>query len=328
MTDTYLNFKYIGSVENPEDFIKKVRVGKRSGKVPSSLNIQYDKDINEININICKGRALHPVIVVENGKSKLTEDILKQLKANKLTWRDLVDQGIIEYLDATEEEDALIALSEDDITEEYTHLEISPAVILGIVTALVPYANYGQASRLHTGSKTQRQALGLYASNYLLRMDTDVSILEYPQVPIVNTFMDEVVNYKKHPAGQNVTIAVMSYEGYNMDDAIILNKSSIERGLSRSIYFRPYVAEELRYSGGLVDDIGIPDKEVKGYRSETDYKHLEDDGVVYPEAELGEEDVIIGKTSPPRFLGELEEFSIAANIRRESSAFIRQGCDC
>src|SRR4030042_801322 len=110
-----------------------------------------------------------------------------------------------------------------------------------------------------------------------------------------------------------------------MQDAIILNKGSIDRGLARSTYFRPYSVEELRYSGGLTDEVGIPDKETKGYRTEKEYSHLEDDGITYPEATLKEEEVIIGKTSPPRFLGELEEFSIAANVRRESSVTVKHG---
>ncbi|MEM4266923.1 MAG: DNA-directed RNA polymerase subunit B, partial [Candidatus Nanoarchaeia archaeon] len=162
-------------------------------------------------------------------------------------------------------------------------------------------------------------------SNYLLRMDTDVSVLLNPHRPIVKTFMHDVLEFDKHPSGQNVVIALMSYEGQNMQDAIILNKGSVDRGLARSIYFRPYAVEELRYSGGLTDEIGIPNKEVKGYRTEKEYRYLEDDGIVYPEARLNAEDVIIGKTSPPRFLGELEEFSIAANIRRESSVTVKHG---
>jgi len=154
-------------------------------------------------------------------------------------------------------------------------------------------------------------------------MDTDVNILHYPQNPLVKTFMYDVSKQNLHPAGQNIVIALMSYEGYNMQDALVFNRGAIDRGLARSTYFRPYKAEELRYSGGLVDGICIPDKEVKGYRTEEDYRLLEDDGIIFPEAKVNEEDVIIGKTSPPRFLGELDEFNIAANKRRESSITMR-----
>ena len=211
------------------------------------------------------------------------------------------------------------------LTKEHTHMEISPITILGIITSLVPYSNFGQSSRLNRGSKTQKQALGLYSSNFLIRMDTDSNILHYPQVPIVKSFTHDVINYEKHPAGQNVVVALLSLSGYNMLDAIIINKGSVERGFGRSTYYRPYVASELKYQGGLMDEIKVPEKEIRGYRSEKDYRFLEDDGIAYPEANLNEGDVIIGKISPPRFLGDLEEFSIAANIKRESSVAVRQG---
>jgi DNA-directed RNA polymerase beta subunit len=137
--------------------------------------------------------------------------------------------------------------------------------------------------------------------------------------------MHDISNDDKHPSGQNVVIAVMSYEGYNMEDSIIINKASIERGLARSTYFRPSIAEELRYSGGLVDEISIPDKEVKGYKSEHDYRQLEKDGIIFPEAKVAEGDVVIGKTSPPRFLSSLDEYNLSAATRRESSIAIPHG---
>jgi len=118
---------------------------------------------------------------------------------------------------------------------------------------------------------------------------------------------------------------VMCYDGYNMEDGVILNRASVERGLARSTYFRPVSAEELRYSGGLVDEVSIPDKDVKGYRSEHDYRFLEEDGIIYPESKVNEGDVIIGRTSPPRFLSSLDEYNLSAAIRRESSIALKHG---
>ncbi len=325
MVDVYVNEKFVGTVDNAQEFIEKFKQERRKGKIQSLVNVYHNKDLNEVYVDFSRGRARRPLVVVENGASKVTKEIMQQLERKEVTWKDLVNQGVIEYLDAAEEENALVALKEEDITPEHTHLEISPATIVGVVTGLVPYANYGQSARLNRGSKGQKQALGMYTSNYLLRMDTDVSLLNYPQKAVVKTFMHDILEFEKHPSGQNMVVALMSYQGQNMQDAIILNKGSVDRGLARSTYFRPYAVEELRYSGGLTDEIGIPDKEVKGYRTEKEYKYLEEDGVVYPEAKLNAEDVIIGKTSPPRFLGELEEFSIAANIRRESSVTVKHG---
>jgi len=156
-------------------------------------------------------------------------------------------------------------------------------------------------------------------------MDMDVNVLNTPQKPIVQSIMHNISNYETHPAGQNIVVAVMSYKGYNMDDAVIINKGSIERGFGRNTYFRISSAEELRYSGGLVDEVSIPDKDVKGYKTEKDYRLLEEDGIVFPEAKVREEDVIIGKTSPPRFLSGLDEYNLASSTRRESSVAMSHG---
>ncbi|MFA5887416.1 MAG: DNA-directed RNA polymerase subunit B [Candidatus Nanoarchaeia archaeon] len=325
MVDVYVDEKFVGTVDNAKEFVKAIKADRRASKLSFAVNVAYDPDFNEVVINTITGRARRPLIIVENGVPKLTEEHLKKLKSGELTWDGLVKEGVIEYLDAGEEEEAYVALNDKYLTKEHTHLEISPITILGMITSLVPYANFGQSSRLNRGSKTQKQSLGMYASNFLLRVDTDVSVLHYPQRPLVQSFVHDVSNFNKHPSGNNVTIAVMALDGYNMEDAIILNKGSIDRGLARSSYYRPYVVEELRYQGGLVDEIGVPDKEVKGYKTEADYRFLEDDGIVYPESKLRENDVVIGKTSPPRFLGELEDFSIAANMRRESSLTVKPG---
>ena len=98
--------------------------------------------------------------------------------------------------------------------------------------------------------------------------------------------MHNIFDYDKHPAGQNIILAVMSYEGYNMEDAIVINKGSIDRGLGRSTYYRPAISEELRYAGGLVDEVGVPDKDVKGYKSEHDYRFLEEDGIIAVDVEI------------------------------------------
>tara|TARA_Y100000310_G_scaffold186269_1_gene186382 strand:+ start:36899 stop:38704 length:1806 start_codon:yes stop_codon:yes gene_type:complete len=325
MSDVFMNEKYIGSVENPNNFIRKLKEERRKSRIPNVVNVFYDKKVNEVHIDYSKGRSRRPVIVVEDGKSRLTEFHLRQLENNELSWKELINQGVIEYLDASEEENAYVALKDEELTKEHTHLEVSPLIILGLTTSLVPFSNFGQSSRLNRGSKTQKQGLGLYMSNYLMRTDTDVNLLHYPQSPLVRSFMHDVAKYDKHPSGQNVTIAIMSYKGYNMSDSLIINKGSVQRGLARSTFFRPYTVEELRYSGGLMDEISVPDKETKGYKSEIDYRLLEDDGIIYPEAKVNEEDVVIGKTSPPRFLGELEEFSISTSIRRESSSIVRHG---
>jgi len=321
MIDIFYNGRFIGTTDNPELFINNIKEKRRLGDLPIELSIRYDRSKEGIFITTETGRVLRPLIIVKDGKSMLKPEHIGLLKEGKLTFTDLVKQGIIEYLDAAEEDDALIALYEKDITPEHTHLEIDTIAMLGLVTGLVPFANHDQSSRLNRGSKTQKQSLGLYSAAFPIRLDTDVSILQYPQKPIVRSFLYDTIPF--YPAGQNMIVAVMPYQGYNIEDAIILNEASVQRGLGRSTYFRPYTSSELHYTGGLADEIVIPSKDVSGYRTERTYRHLEEDGIAYPEAQLEGGDVVIGKTSPPKFLSDMGEISIA-KARKENSVTIRQ----
>ncbi len=318
--DVFFNGNFIGFVTNQSEFIQKLKNARRAGELPKELSVRWDDLLDQITISIEVGRVLRPLIIAENGASKLKDEHLILLEEGKTKWEDLIKKGIIEYIDAAEEENALVSLREDELTSENTHLEIHPVDLFGLVTSLVPFANHDQSSRLNRGSKTLKQSLGIYASNYLVRIDTDVSILHYPQRPLVRSFIYDTLNV--YPAGQNIIVAIMPFEGYNMEDAVVLNKASIDRGMGRSTYFRPYGATELQYAGGLKDEITIPDKDVSGYRTEDSYRFLEDDGVAYPEADMGSGDVVIGKTTPPKFLSEARDLSIQA--KKEASSAIRQ----
>mgnify|MGYP006272908609 FL=1 len=325
MAEVYLNSKFIGTVEDANSFVDNLITERRKSKISPNVNLLHNPNNDEIHIESNRGRLRRPLIVVKDGQSMFTDKHQVQLEKNEITWDDLFDQGVLEYLDASEEENALVAFREEELTPEHTHMEISPIVMFSLCTSMVPFGNHAPPARVNMGSKNQKQALGFYAANYLLRMDMDVNLMNTPQVPMVQSIMHDVSDDKKHPAGQNMVVAVMSYKGYNMEDAIILNRGSIERGLGRSTYYRPISAEELRYSGGLIDEVGVPDKDVKGYRSEKDYNYLEEDGIVYPEAKVQEDDVIIGKTSPPRFLSGVDDYSLATSLRRESSSALQHG---
>ncbi len=319
--DVFYNGKFMGFVSNPKDFTDKLRELRRKGEIPWEVSIRNDGLLEQVTIHSGVGRVLRPLIVVSNGSSKLKDEHLVLLQEGKLKWSDLIKEGVIEYLDAAEEENAYVSLEDSSLESAHTHLEIHPVDALGLITSLVPFANHDQSARLLRGSKTNKQSLGIYAANYLLRIDTDVSILHYPQKPLVRSFIYDTLNV--YPAGQNIVVAIMPYEGYNIDDSVVLNKASIDRGMGRSTYFRPYSATELQYSGGLSDEITIPDKDVSGYRTEESYKYLEDDGIPYPEAQMTSGDVVIGKITPPKFLSEAKDLSIQS--KKEASSVIRQG---
>ena len=319
-TDIFMDGIFIGNVGNSKEFIKNLKEKRRNDELSPEINVRYDAVFNLISISTEPGRVLRPLIIVEEGVPKLKDEHLVELEQGAINWNDLIKKGLVEYLDAAEEENSLTALYPQEVTQEHTHLEIDPMDLLGVVTSLVPYANHDQSSRLNRGSKTQKQALGLYAANYLCRLDTDVSILQYPQKPVIRSFVYDTLN--TYPAGQNLVVAIMTYDGYNMEDALVFNKGSIDRGVGRSFYFRPYAATEMNYAGGLKDEIGIPEKDASGYKLEASYRYLENDGIIFPEAELNEGEVLIGKMSPPKFLSEAREISV--RTKKESSVMMRQ----
>ena len=318
--EVFFNGIYVGNIDDGKKFVEKIREKRRKGDLPIQLSVRYDPNFKSVIISTESGRALRPLIIVKNGKSKLTDEYKARLEKDQIKWDELVKEGVIEYLDASEEENALVSLNEEEITNNHSHMEIDSMDLFGVITSLVPYGNHDQSSRLNRGSKTQKQSLGIYAANYLCRLDTDVSILQYPQKPIVRTFVYDTL--KTYPAGQNLTVAIMTYEGYNMEDALVFNKGSLDRGMGRSFYYRPYSTIEMNYAGGLKDEVAVPDKDVSGYRSEASYQFLDEDGIIYPEAELHGGDVIIGKMSPPKFLSEARELSI--RTRKEASVAMRQ----
>ncbi len=324
MTDIFVDGTLYGTVKDGNKFVKKLIVARREGKVTRNTNVSYSEKEDIIFVQFDKNRLRRPLIVVKDGKSLLTEKHIEDITNGKLEWLKLVEDGIIEELDALEEESVLIAMNEDSLTKKHTHLEIDPLVIFGMNTTMIPFANHDPSTRLLRGQKNQMQGTSLYTTNYLNRLDTNVNVLHYTQKPIVKSYTQDL--FGDHiTGGQNVVIAILNYDGYNMSDGIVFNRASVDRGLCRVSHFRPYSSERLRYSAGQVDRITVPDKEVQGYTLEDDYKYLDSDGLVNPETSVNGGEVLVGKTSPPRFLSKLESFSTAANIRKDTSTRVKFG---
>ena len=306
-TKIYLNGKLLGVHPNVKPLIEQIRFKRRKGEIDNNVNCSYYPQSNEAQLNSDAGRARRPLFVVHNGKLLMDDSYLDKLKKREYTWNDLVNLGLIEYFDSEEEENAYIAISPEQITKEHTHCEISPAAILGITASLIPFPEHNQSPRNTYEASMAKQALGIYASNFHLRLDTRGHILHYPQSPLVQTRAMEIIGFDKRPAGQNFVVGIMSFHGFNIEDALIINKCSIERGLGRSTFFRTYEAEERKYPGGVMDKFETPASNTLGVQQSESYSQLGEDGIIDPEREVEPNDVLIGRTSPPKYTKSYEK---------------------
>ena len=314
--------------EEAEALAEKIRSMRRKGEISSEINVAYFRSgeygpRDEVYVNCDAGRVRRPLVIVEDGVPKLKKEHIEKLKSGEWTWEDLVRHGIVEYLDAEEEENAYIAVSFDEVTPEHTHVELAPYGILGICASIIPYAEHNQSPRNSYEAAMAKQALGFFATNYALRADSRSHILHYPQKPLVTTKAIELIGYNDRPSGQNCVVAVISYEGYNMEDALIFNKAAIERGLGRSTFYRIYTAECRQYAMGQKDKFTIPEPGLRGYRGEKYYRLLEQDGIVSVEAKVEGGDVLVGRVSPPRFMEEYKEFELKSAMVRDTSVSLR-----
>ncbi|KAJ2764369.1 DNA-directed RNA polymerase III complex subunit Rpc2, partial [Coemansia nantahalensis] len=219
------------------------------------------------------------------------------LLAGALQFDDFLRLGLVEYLDVNEENDCMIAIYESEIKPYTTHLEIEPFTLLGAVAGLIPYPHHNQSPRNTYQSAMGKQAIGAIAYNQLNRIDTLLYLMVYPQQPMVKTKTIELINYDKLPAGQNGCVFVMSYSGYDIEDALVLNKASLDRGFGRCQVMRKFTAMVRKYPNNTFDRLTGPPTFQDGKVPER-FQFVDDDGMAPPGTRLENGQVYLHKQMP------------------------------
>lgn len=311
-THVLVNGDIIGIHHHPEMLCEKLKTMKRSGVINVYTSVVWNIQNNEVSISTEGGRCVRPLLIVENGECRLTTEVVEKLRGGKLSWRELIcgnDEisSVVEYMDVEETNNSLIAMTYQDLLEgrakgkHYTHMEIHPSLIMGLVASCIPFSDHNQAPRVAYQSSMAKQAIGVYSSNYRYRYDTMGHVLNYGQKPIVKTNPSVIVNNDNLPSGINAIVAIATYTGFNQEDSVILNKSAVDRGLFTSTYYRTY--KELNnknHSNGEEEFFTKPDTTVVRNIKPYNYSKLNGSGFVPENTPVQGGDVIVGKVMPTK----------------------------
>ncbi|XP_017970034.1 PREDICTED: DNA-directed RNA polymerase III subunit 2 [Theobroma cacao] len=297
-----LNGLILGKHRRPQHFADDIRKLRRAGKVGEFVSVFINEKQLCVYIASDGGRVCRPLVIADKGISRIKESHMKELVDGIHTFQDFVRGGLIEYLDVNEQNNALIALYEGEATSETTHIEIEPLTILGVCAGLIPYPHHNQSPRNTYRCAMGKQAMGSIAYNQFSRMDSVLYLLVYPQRPLLTTRTIELVGYDKLGAGQNATVAVMSCSGYDIGDAIVMNKSSLDRGCGRCIVMKSYTAiYQKNYENGTSDRVLRPQRTGPGSER---MQILDDDGLAAPGEIIKPNDIYINKESPIHTTGQ------------------------
>ncbi|KAJ4861522.1 RNA polymerase rpb2, domain 6 domain-containing protein [Trichoderma breve] len=325
-TKIFVNGVWVGVHQDPKHLVnQEFKIFSDAGRVMRPVFTVQQEDDPETGIN--KGHLVLTKELVNRLAKEQAEP--PEDPSMKIGWEGLIRAGAVEYLDAEEEETSMICMTPEDLelyrlqkaginTEEdmgddpnkrlktktnptthmYTHCEIHPSMILGICASIIPFPDHNQSPRNTYQSAMGKQAMGFFLTNYSRRMDTMANILYYPQKPLGTTRSMEFLKFRELPAGQNAIVAIACYSGYNQEDSVIMNQSSIDRGLFRSLFFRSYSDQEKKVGLNYTEVFEKPFHQNTLRMKHGTYDKLDEDGIVAPGVRVSGEDIIIGKTAP------------------------------
>eukprot|EP00039_Didymoeca_costata_P011795 m.166824 g.166824 ORF g.166824 m.166824 type:complete len:1186 (+) comp15295_c0_seq1:166-3723(+) len=340
-TKIFVNGSWVGLLHRePEDMVKTMRrLRRKMDVIASEVSIFRDVSAKEIHVYTDPGRICRPLLIVEDQKLLLKRKHIMDLEAREETdfgWNQLRTAGVVEYIDCREEETIMIAMSPSyfmnsvEVSEEemkqrhdycssYTHCEIHPSMILGICASIIPFPDHNQSPRNTYQSAMGKQAMGIYISNFHMRMDTLAHVLYYPQKPLVETRAMEYLHFKELPAGINSIVAILCYTGYNQEDSVIVSRSALDRGLFRSLYYRSHSIVEDTENGMQFE---VPLRDTCYGMRHANYEKLDPDGIIAPGVRVSGQDVVVGSTVN---MPVDPEAGLSRYDKRDKSLFLKQG---
>jgi len=306
----FINGSWVGITLTPEELYNQLKDMKYKGIINIYTSVIFDYKSQEIKVCNDSGRITRPVFRVKNNNILLTQQIMNELKENKLTWDDLlinckINDSVIEYIDAEEQGFSMIATkpkniieSSNNIIHKYTHCEIHPSTIFGLVASCIPYPDHNQSPRNTYQCAQAKQAMGIYATNYNERMDKTAYVLSYPTRPLVDTRVMNLIKLHENPSGCNINVAIMTHTGYNQEDSLLVNKGSIDRGLLQITITHTEKDEDKQKINGDEEIRCKPDPaKTKGMKF-GNYNKVNSKGVVPENTLIENRDIIIAKVTP------------------------------
>ena len=331
-TKIFVNGTWFGVHTNPNQVIKYMRSLRRMGILHPYTSISWRIDQNILEIWTDAGRFLQPLYIVENNEFRMNNFIIQLVKDKRLDFENLINgslpqkinlensfkthetftsnvmsEGVIEYLDVLEKDNSLIAMTSDELhtkdpngyIRNYTHCEIHPSLILGVLASIIPFSDHNQSPRNIYQAAMGKQAMGVYCTNFNKRFDTLAHVLHYPQKPLVNSRLINYLPSSHLPSGINAVVAIACYSGFNQDDSTMFNQSAIDRGLFHSTFYRSYKDEEKKYQNtGEEEKFCKPNPKLTKSLKVANYEKLAVNGFAPENVRVDEDDVIIGKVIP------------------------------
>ena len=302
-----INGAWVGVTDSPMELYLMLKEMKYKGIINIYTGIVFDCKLKEIRVCNDSGRVTRPVFRVKNKNILITNSIMNALRNNNIEWEDLftnckIPESVLEYIDAEEQSHSLIATFPKDIIREsdtiykFTHCEIHPSTIFGVVASCIPFPDHNQSPRNTYQSAQQKQAMGIYATND--RLDKTAYKMTYPSRPLIDTRFMNFIKINEIPSGCNIIVAIMTHTGYNQEDSVLINKGSIDRGLFHITLYHTEKDEDKQKINGDEEIRCKPDAtKTKGMKF-GNYNKLNSKGLMPENTLIENRDIIIGKVVP------------------------------